>query len=133
MRLGSSVIDFFWQRAQHDVQLTNMLNKLSFATRRIRAVESHNIRIEKTHAFDLQDTRVAARKAHGDFMFVIKLLFKVLDVEDQTLVGPFRRAFRLGRLITQTIRALVARFAIASVLFKAALAKRPLPQLRLKS
>jgi len=70
-------------------------------------------------------------------MFVIKLLFKVLDMKDQALVGPFRRVFHLGRLVTQTIRALAAQFAIASVLFKAAwrsgLAKRRLPQLRLKS
>ena len=88
----------FGQGPQHHIELSDVLNELSFRTRRVTAVKSDNVGIEKAHALDAHDTHIAARKPHGDLMVAIQLLFKVLDIKDQPLIGPFGGAFLGHRL-----------------------------------
>ena len=96
-----------------------MLDHLGFTASWIRPVERNNIGIKIAHAFDLKNTRVPTRETHCAFVFIVELFFKVLNIEDQTIVGPFRRAFGFDRLVTRAHINLVVVFLAVRVLFKA--------------
>ena len=66
-----------------------------FVAGAVGAVEGHDVGVEIADAFDLEHAGVAAGEAHRDLVFIVELFLEILDVEDQPLIGPFRRAFVL--------------------------------------
>ncbi len=81
-----------------------MLNKLSFHASLISTIKCHNVRVKIADAFDFQHPGHAAGEANRDFMFLIELFLKILDVKYQPLIGPFSRALGGNRFLCQSFR-----------------------------
>jgi hypothetical protein len=62
-------------------------------------MKRHDIRVVIVHTFNLQNTGITTSKPHRSLVFVIKLLFKILEVEDQAFIGLLRRLAFLQRCL----------------------------------
>ena len=89
---ATSGADFGTARSMTD-KLADMLDQLGFHAVFIAAIKGQQIGFKKPQAFDLQHACLRSGKAHGDLLLGVQLAFKVADIKDDPLVGPFGGAF----------------------------------------